>query len=153
MQSSVLNEETEKFIRELEEKLGSPLGYRTFCTWYSDSEGNRRERGVFLCRYGDSIHYEDFEVRRDLIGDLLLGRRTSKEPYVKFERSIALSDIVSSRVVRLSAADKDPTVEHREAGALSRPFSRLVVQLRLKDSRLLFFEVIDRNEFLKALDI
>lgn len=153
MQSSVLKEETEKFIESLEEKLGSPMSYRTFCTWYCDSDGNLRDRGVFLCRFSDSIYYEDFEPKNDFIGDILLGRKPSREKYVKMERVFAISDIESIRVVTRSAAESDMRREHREAGFLSRLLSRLVLQLKLRDGTLLFFEAMDRKEFIQALGL
>ncbi len=153
MQSSVLNKETEQFIRSLEEKLGSEMSYRTFCTWYCDSDGNLRDRGVFLCRFSDSIYYEDFEPKSDLLGDLLLGRRTRKEKYVRMERTVEIAQIESITTIARSAAEADPTREHSEAGKLSKLFSRLVLQMKLKDGTLIYFEAMDRKEFVKALGL
>ena len=56
-----MNQDTINFIKEREEKLGAPLLFRTYSTWYGRIGKEEREYGVFLYTDGKTMVYEDFE--------------------------------------------------------------------------------------------
>ncbi|MCR5732234.1 MAG: hypothetical protein K6G51_04785 [Sphaerochaetaceae bacterium] len=146
-----MNEDAIEFIKQLEEKLGAKITYKAFCTFYADSNGNIRESGVFLCRYGDSIYYEDFEPQHNDLLELVFSKQKKKKEFVKTSWNFKLADIESITLVSQGAARKDPKHSHKKANPFSKLLERQVFQIKLKDNTLLFFEAIDKKDFLKNL--
>ena len=92
------------FLRDLEQRRGEPIGYRTFSTFYADSDGNVRDFGVFFYHCKDRFWYEDFEHEPTFLG-IKLRPRKSEEKYEKFESSFSPLDVVSIRKVVKSDED------------------------------------------------
>lgn len=136
------------FLREIEERRGGKIGWRTFSTWFSDGT-NIREYGVFIYEVGQTIYYEDFERRRNILG-FELPKRKGEPPYVKLEGSFKAAEVGRiTTVVRRRAerylCDPSKTALLREAGLFARVFFRLLTMVELEDGRRLFFEFLDRK--------
>lgn len=148
-----MNDEAFDFISKLEEQLGAKITFKSFCTFYADNKGNIRESGVFLCRFDNSIYYEDFEPQHNDLVELIFNRQRKKKEFIKTSWKFDLDQVESMKIVNQQAARKDPNTEHKNSGALSKLLARQVVEIKLKDGSLLFFEPIDKKEFIKNLDI
>lgn len=136
-----------EFIRGLEEKRGCPVGWRTYSTFYADSNGTVREYGVFLYEAGGRLWYEDFEHEPQILG-FKLPKGRNAAPYVKFESSFAPQDVADMRFVKKNGAKSvamglKPHDRTRTAGPLARFFSQCVTEVRLKDGTVLYFELVD----------
>lgn len=147
------NSDATIFINGIEEKLGSPVTWRTFSTWYGSNEGVIREYGVFLCICGGQLYGEDFERLPQILGYTL--KQKNRPKYEKYSFSIPLSRIKSiSRVTKKGAdlacraASKVPLAE---AGAFSKAMSQIVTQLETEDGICHYFELISHKEFIDAL--
>ena len=128
-----MNQETVRFIKEREEKLGAPITFRTYSTWYGKVGGELREYGVFLYSDGKTLVYEDFDRNPQILGN-----------------SFPLSDIKGIDQVTRSSAEKAVKAMKdisRSPSALSRFFRRLVTRVILSDGSVLFFELIDHKAF------
>jgi len=137
------------FLRDLEQRRGEPIGYRTFSTFYADSDGNVRDFGVFFYHCKDRFWYEDFEHEPTFLG-IKLRPRKSEEKYEKFESSFSPLDVVSIRKVVKSNArncalgymsfDKLKT-----ANPVLSFFRETVTEFCLSDGRKLYFQLIDKT--------
>ena len=143
-----MNQETIRFIKEREEKLGAPITFRTYSTWYGKVGGELREYGVFLYSDGKTLVYEDFDRNPQILGIPIHAK--NKPEYIKLEYSFPLSDIKGiDQVTRSSAEKAMKTLKDisRSPSALSRFFRRLVTRVILSDGSVLFFELIDHKAF------
>ena len=150
-----MEDDARQFIEKLENRFGGPVGYRTYSTWFASDDGTVREFGVFIHEIGGVFRYEDFERRPSMFGFPIRPGKNQK-PYVKMEGSFTPAMIESVSVISKNQALSIAQGERKQetvapAGGLRRLFSQLVTRIVLKDGRTLFFELINRNEFIKAL--
>ena len=89
--NSMDTEDTMAFLKEREAKLGAPMKFRTYCTWFAKLGGERRDYGVFLYTDGRTMVYEDFERDPMILGIPI--NRKRKEKYVKMEESFPVDSI------------------------------------------------------------
>ena len=145
--------DTAQFIKDREERLGSRIRYRTYCTWYARIGHEKREYGVFLYTDGRTMAYEDFDREPQILGIPI--KRRNKEKYEKLEVSFPVSSIAS--IDRTSLKDAEKAFDARRdtaksAGLFSRLFRKLVTRIMLDDGTVLFFEMMDHKDFLKRIE-
>lgn len=147
--------DTEDFIKEREERLGAPLTLKTYCTFFADNNGEKREYGVFLYSDGRTLVLEDFERIPSLMGIPLTYSRKNQKEYVKLEVIWSISDILSiDRVTRASAESSCKKFEDsaKPANAFDKIFKKLVTRIRLKDGRTIYLEMISHKDFVSWVD-
>ena len=137
------------FIETLEKKRGCPIGWRTYSTFYANSNGIIREYGVFLYEAGNELWYEDFEREPTILG-IKLAKSKNSPQYIKFEEGFAIGDVIRTRIVKKKDAQavaknfkKDQQV--KTANAFVRMFFQCVTEVKLKDGTLLYFELPDKT--------
>ena len=150
-----MDAEAALFIKELKERVGGEISWRTFSTWYGSNSGILREYGVFLCKVDDKLYLEDFDRVPTFLG-IPLQSKKNRVKYEQYSRFIPISDIVSiKRVSKKKAANIIRQANKGivdEASSFARLLSPLVAQLELKDGECVYFEVIDYKEFLKVIN-
>ena len=148
-----MNQDTINFIKEREEKLGAPLLFRTYSTWYGRIGKEECEYGVFLYTDGKTMVYEDFERNPQIMGIPI--RQKNKPEYVKLEYSFPISDIKSVTQVTRASAEKSMklmTDKTQEAAAFGKLFRRLVTKVTLNDGSVIFFELMDHKDFVRKIN-
>lgn len=142
-----------EFIAEIEARLGSKLGWRTFATWFG-GPGIVREYGVFLATAGGQIYFEDFERLPQILGYTIKSDKTPK--YEKYSKTISANDVKAvTRVRKADAAANCRSSSPRAlppAGAFAKAFSQMVTQVEMNDGTIWYFELISHPEFEKALE-
>ena len=145
-------EDTIAFIKEREEKLGAPLRFRTYSTWFGRVGGETRQYGVFLYSDGKTMVYEDFERNPSILGFQIPVKR--KEKYVKLERSFPVSDIADISRVTMRSAEKSLAQERDlafPAGKVTAILRRTVTKVRLSDGSVIFLELMDHKAFIRTI--
>lgn len=152
-----MEEDALAFITELERRHNAPLGWKTYATWYGNNNDIFREFGVFLYRCRNSFYFEDFERTPSMFG-ISIKPRKPKAPFIKYEGSFHVDEVVDSRPVPKALAIK--CVEGRktlgttyQAKLLERLFKQMVEMVTLKDGTVHFFELMDRKQFINELQI
>ena len=97
-----LDDETLKFLKEREEKLGGRMKMRTYALYYLSGDGEKREYGVFIYTDGSTFIFEDFYRPPTFLGIEI--KRKDKEEYVKMEHSFKKEDVLSASIVSMSDA-------------------------------------------------
>ena len=146
-------DDTITFLKEREARLGAPIIYRTYSTWFARLGGEKREYGVFLYTDGQTMVYEDFDRPPMILGIPI--HRKNKEPYVKLEDSFPLASIISIDRVTKNAAERSMVRGHDTASSaslLSKAFRRLVTKVTLSDGSVMFFELMDHKGFLRMVE-
>ncbi len=138
-----------EFIKGLETKRGCPVGWRTYSTFYADSNGVVREYGVFLYEAGGRFWFEDFEHEPQILG-FKLPKSKNAAPYVKFESGFDPNDVLETRTVKKNVAKSfaggfKPHSKVKAAGTFARFFSQCVTEVALKNGTVLFFELPDKT--------
>ncbi len=141
-------EDPAAFWRETEAKRGGPIGFSTFATFVGGSRAGAMELTGLLYVVNDQAWFEDFE-RDNWLARIVAGNRK----FEKTEFSFDLAEVVSARIVTLSAARLGiakalPAERVNPASALARVFGTPVVHLALRDGSSLYFDVIRRRELL-----
>ena len=150
-----MDEDAQAFIAELETRRQAKISWKTYATWYGNNRMISREFGVFLYRCEDTFFFEDFERNPSMFG-ISLKSKKKKELFVKYEGFFALGDVVSTRQVVKTHAQKvsegiGTAQELPGANIFDRVFRQLVEMVTLKDGSVHFFELIDRKAFAVAL--
>ena len=145
----VRSQEELEFLRDLETRRGASVGYRTFSTFYADSDGNVRDFGVFFYQCQDRFWYEDFDHEPTFLGIKLRPRRGDYK-YEKFEASFSPLEVVSIRKVVKSKARNCALgymsfEKLKEANPVLSFFRETVTEFRLSDGRQLFFQLLDKT--------
>lgn len=145
-----MDQETKDFIAERENKLGGKMGYRTYCTYYNDTDNNLRDRGVFLFVINNVFYYEDFENQPTFFGLLIRGtNKTRKNKFEKFYSSFSKDDVLEKGLVTKSNANK---LIIKKVNKFQKMFNQTIVYVKLKNGKTLFFEAMDKKSFLKELE-
>ena len=145
----VASQEEIDFLRQLEARRGAPVGYRTFSTFYADTDGNLCDYGVFLYQAADRFWYQDFEYEPSFFG-FKIPRRKDDPKYEMFESSFSPLDVVSFRVVaktdvRRCAIGSKSFEKLKVANPVLSFFYETVTEFRLQDGRALYFQLIDNT--------
>ncbi len=147
--------DTQAFLHDIEQRRGGSITYRTFSTFYADSDRNLCDFGVFFYQVGDDFWFEDFEHEPSFLGFKIRTRKETPK-YEKFESTFSPFDVVSSRPVqkkkvRSFAVNGKDFSKLKNANILSRLFSEIVTELKLKDGKTMYFQFMDRT-VLKMID-
>ncbi|NBK21849.1 MAG: hypothetical protein EOM68_07470 [Spirochaetia bacterium] len=150
-----MDEDAQAFIAELETRRQAKITWKTYATWYGNNHAISREFGVFLYRCEDTFFFEDFERNPSMFG-ISLKSKKKKEAFSKYEGFFALGDVVSTRQVVKTQAQKVAnsvlkTDDLSVVNLFDRVFRQLVEMVTLKDGSVHFFELIDRKAFAVAL--
>lgn len=132
----------ETYIEQLEKSKGGKISYRCFSLYYSDTNGNKKEHGVFLYQIGRTLYYEDFMFSRSLLGIEL--NKKAQEEYVKFESSVDIDSITEIKLVSMKQADKycDKTVSSiKKAGFFARTFGKTAVMVNTNRNFAMFLDL------------
>ncbi len=150
-----MDNESQRFIEELERKYEGSMTYRTFATWFGSSDKVVREFGVFIFKINEIVYFEDFERVPSILGITLPSSKRAT-PYVKLEESFDPKKVVHiSTVTRSYATDvvqqKREIVQSDKLPWYKSILSKLVTQLIFEDGKALFFELINPKEFIGAV--
>lgn len=146
-----LDDETLKFLKEREEKLGGRMKMRTYALYYLSGDGEKREYGVFIYTDGSTFIFEDFYRPPTFLGIEI--KRKDKEDYVKMEHSFKKEDVLSASIVSMSDAIRsvEKGTPCKEAGRLTRFFRKTLLEIILKNGTRYYFELMKPGEFIKLL--
>ncbi|MFA6844419.1 MAG: hypothetical protein WCR02_01705 [Sphaerochaetaceae bacterium] len=151
-----MEEDAQHFIQALETKRGTPILWRTYSTWYGNTNKVVREYGVFVYRCKDTFYFEDFERNPSIFG-IPLQKKKNTTPFVQYEGSFSVNEIektmqVSKKYALRMAQEGQNDSGLKAANALQKVFSPLVEMVQLKGGTVHFFELIDRKAFLLELE-
>lgn len=139
-------QDTQTFLRNLEEQNGGPLEWKTYAFFVGESgDENPRSLGGLIYVVAGKLVFEDFERENSLIR--LIGK---KKKYEKFKVETPLINIREVRAV--AASDARRTVRGKaEAGELPALSGiRKILEKRMEavifeDGTAWFFEMYDRE--------
>ena len=144
-----MDNDAEVFLKNLEEKRGGKIDWRTFCMFYADSNGKVCEHGVFLYEVNKHFWYEDFEHLPQIFG-FNLPKPKHAEPYVKFEADFSPEVVKTVRMVKEKSAvafckGYKKYEKLKVAGTFTKLFCQCVTEIALQDGTVLFFELMDKT--------
>jgi len=151
------DKETTDFIKEIENRRGGKMKYRTYSTWFADNTGNIREYGVFLYQIDETFYFEDFEKENRIFGIPLTRRKKNQKQYIKLEGSFNVKDIKSITLVSKSNAESYCRSDNKAqlpppASTISRIFNRLITMVELENGKIFFLELIDQKKFKETME-
>ena len=146
-----IESEARKFWEEKEAEKGGKVTFYTFATFLGRSSDRQVTNGGLVYIVEDKVYFEDFEKDNWLVK--LISR---KQKYEKTEFSVKKGDIASTRIVTRNSALNCiggfcESMETRELGGFMKLFAKPVVQLVMKNGSSLFFDMMQGQDFLKAL--
>lgn len=146
-----LDEETLKFLKEREDRLGAKIVMRTYALFYLSGDGEKREYGVFMYTDGNTFIFEDFDRPPTFLGIEI--KRKNKEKYVKMEHSFKKEDVTSISFVTRNDAIRSVKEDRpcKEASRFAKMFRKVLLELVLKDGTRYYFEMMDPKGFIKLL--
>ncbi len=149
--------DTEAFIKDIEQRRGGSITYRTFSTFYADSDHKVCDFGVFLYQVNDEFWFEDFEHEPSFLG-FKLKTRKELDRYEKFESSFKPQDVESIRTVTKKAArsfaiGQIDYTKLKTAIVLRQLLAEVVTEIRLKDGKVMFFQFMDKTVINKIKEI
>ncbi len=156
MQSST-DAETQAFLDDIEKRRGGSITYRTFSTFYADSNHKVCDFGVFFYEVNGEFWFEDFEHQPSFLGFKLKTRKELSK-YEKFESSFKPQDVEAIRTVTKKAARSYAigNVDYsklKNAIVLRQLLSEVVTEIRMKDGRVMFFQFMDKTVIKKIKEI
>ena len=145
------DEETLEFIKEREERLGNPLLWKCYATWFAEVGGERREFGVFMYSDGNTMVMEDFFRPAKVLGYEIETKREKerKKDYRKMEILFPVSSISNITLVEKSKAEKalrEGVESIPEAKGIGKLLFRTVTMLQA-EGRTFFLEMADHKAF------
>lgn len=144
-----MDNEATAYLKGLEEKRGGIIEWKTFSTFYANSNGIIRDHGVFLYEINNHFWYEDFEHTAHIFG-FPLKKPKNAEPYVKYEDSFTPEDVKSIRTVKKNAAiafcnGHKKYEKLKDANWFDKIFRQCVTEFALNNNTMLFFELMDKT--------
>lgn len=147
------DKEREAFLNEIEQRRGGKVTYRTFSTFYADSDGNMRDFGLFYMVNG-IFWFQDFERDNSFLGFRF--NRFKTEEFIPFESSFSPLEVVSYRTVlkkftrKCAMGQKDFSKLHKAPPVISL-LSETVTEIRLQSGKTMYFQFADKT-VLKMID-
>lgn len=150
-----MEQSTEEFVKEKEDKLGGKLIYRSFAVWYGDDKGNRREYGAFVYSDGRMLGIEDFFRPSKILGYELKtkGEEKRRSEYKKMEIMLPLSDIKCIEKVSQRKAEKSSKLHKditKKVNTFTSALFRCVTKLVTEDITI-YLELPSHKEFVETL--
>lgn len=146
------NASVEKFLKELEDKRGGHIEWRTIALFYGDSDKVSKQ-SLFLYKIGDTFFYEDFEKEHTVLGFKVNPPKNYK--YVKFEGSFNLKDVKSVERVVTSSARKyceGKRDDIKKVGKLASKFTQTALKVELGKDRFVIMEMLREQEFVQIIE-
>ena len=146
--STNADNDSEAFLNEIEQRRGGKITFKTFSTFYADSDGNVRDYGVFLYMVNDTFWFQDFERENSFLGFKLSRRKD--EDYEMFESSFSPLEVVSSRTVMKKAA-RNCATGHKDFSKLRKAnpvigfLAETATEIRLQDGKTMYFQLMDKT--------
>ena len=140
--------DSEAFLNDIEQRRCGKITFKTFSTFYADSDGNVRDYGVFLYMVNGTFWFRDFEHESNFLGFKL--KKRSDDVYEMFESSFSPIDVVSSRTVMKKAA-RNCALGFRDFAKLKKAnpvigfLAETVTEIKLKDGRLMYFQLMGKD--------
>ena len=147
--------DTREFIKEREDKLGGKLTLKTYCTFFAEVSGEKREYGVFLYSDGKTLVLEDFERVPSIMGIPLPYNKKKMGEYVKLEIMWSVDDIKNiDQVTRASAESSLKRMQDisKPAGVFDKMAKKLVTRIKLEDGRVFYLEMMSHKDFVSWVD-
>ena len=143
-----IDNDSEAFLNDIEQRRGGSISFKTFSTFYADSDGNVRDYGVFLYMVNGTFWFQDFERENTFLGFKLSRRRD--EEYEMFESSFSPLEVVSFRTVLKKAARKCATgfkdfAKLKKANPVIGLLAETVTEVKLENGRTLYFQLMDKS--------
>ena len=150
------DDEVKAFIEEREKKLGAPLIYRSYATWFAELGRERREYGVFIYTDGKTLVIEDFFRPNKVLGYTIETKKEKerKENYTKLEIMLPLRKVESiSYVSRPSVENSLRKIKDlsKKSTLFNKLFTKNVTKLVI-DGRPFFFELPSFKDFKNIID-
>ncbi len=145
------DDETLAFLREREERIGGPIRFRSFATWFSEIGGEAREWGVFLYSDGKTLAAEDFFRPGRFLGYEIKSKSEAERErnYVKMEIFLPVSQVSDVTLVSRSSAEKSLKTLNdvsKESSLFNKIFTRNCTRVKVGE-RVFFFELPSFREF------
>ncbi|MDA3808740.1 MAG: hypothetical protein PF518_00280 [Spirochaetaceae bacterium] len=147
-------ENAETFKKEREEKFGGEIRFMTYTKFIGTASSSKViNRGGILYVIKDTIHFEDFEKSGGLM--IILNQ---KEDYTKTEFSLELEKISMVKEIREKDAINCVNRRISENEILPGPkgvlslFSKSVLQVFATGQNSLFFDLLDKEDFMKIIN-
>ena len=140
--------DSEAFLNDIEQRRGGSITFKTFSTFYADSDGNVRDYGVFLYMVNGVFWFQDFEHESSFMGFKLSRRRD--EEYEMFESSFSPLEVVSFRTVMKKAARRCATgfkdfSKLRKSNPVLGFLSETVTEVKLQSGKTMYFQFMDKS--------
>jgi hypothetical protein len=137
-----------EFWQQTAEKRGGPIGYMTYGSLLGRSGDTLVDLPGLVYTVGDSVWFEDFE-RDNWFARIV----TSKKKFEKTEFSFPRADVTLVRMVSRGAAIRCisgnlPADRLPQLGFFGRIFSTPVIQVSMQGGTALFFDILQRREFI-----
>lgn len=155
--SGMEEKDVNEFLKEREARLGNPIIYRAYSTWFAEVGRERREFGLLVYSDGKTLVMEDFFRPAAILGYPLSTKREKEreENYVKLELMIPVEDITDVSYVSRASAERSIRQQKdvaKKASFFSLAFMKNATCFRTKD-RTFFLELPSHKEFKKVLNI
>jgi hypothetical protein len=140
-----------EFWRQTAERRGGEIRFFTFATLVGRSGGSFLNFPGLLYLVGDFFWFEDFE-RENWLSKIF----ASRTKWEKTELSFSKSEVQFTRIVARGGAARCisgaiPPEKVASASVFTMIFSSPLIQVGLKDGSAIFFEILQRKEFLAHL--
>jgi hypothetical protein len=140
-----------EFWRQTAERRGGEVRFFTFATLVGRSGGSFLNFPGLLYLVGDLFWFEDFE-RENWLSKIF----ASRTKWEKTELSFSKSEVQFTRIVARGGAARCiagsiPPEKVAPASILTMIFSSPLIQVGLRDGAAIFFEILQRKEFLAHL--
>ena len=146
------NASVEKFLKDLEDKRGGHIEWRTIALFYGDS--NRVfKSSLFLYKIGDTFYFEDFEKEHTVLGFKVNPPKNYK--YVKFEGSFKIDDVKSVERIITSSARKYCEGKRngfKKAGKLASKLTQTALKIELGKDEFVIMEMLREQEFVQLIN-
>lgn len=145
--------EAEKFIKELEEKRGGHIEWKTVALFYGDSNRVSKE-SLFVYKIGDTFYFEDSEKESTFLG--IKVKQPKNYKYVKFEGSFKAIEVDCMEKVLTSDA-KAYCEGKKDKVLIAGPFATLFKQTALKiefdKNKFIVMEMLREREFVQLVEM
>ncbi len=148
-----MEENAEDFLHSREERLGAPIVYKTYSTWFASIDGEEREHGVFVYSDGKTLVLEDFDRTPTLFGIPVKALKRNK--YIKLEIKLPVSAIKRIETVTRYSAEtslKKGVDLTKEPNLLEKALRKLVTKITMDNESVYFIEIINKDEFIKTFE-
>lgn len=146
-----VEEESKKFWESIEREKGGKVKFFTFATYLGESGGKQVSLGGLIYIIKNTVYFEDFE-KENWFAKIFARHQKWEKTQFSFDKKNIQEIKIISKGNALNCIGG--FIDEAETKSLSKIFSALfqsVVQIRLKSTGSLFFDIMRDKDFLKAL--